>query len=242
MQGGERAELELLGLAGSVRAAVLVLPGASRGCLARAVALAAMQAERCLLVAVDGGLRSCRAAGRRPDLFVGDGDSSGRLPRDLPRVIFPRDKDYSDLRGALNEVRRRRVRIVAVAGLVGGRLDHEWANLFELGRCSRAFAAILAPTPRGTIIVTGRGCRVATLRERPFSLFALGAGATVSLSGARWELERRRLEPGSHGLSNRTGTSLSLDVHRGVVALVLLPPEKRRARPSRRPSTSERRA
>ena len=53
--------------------------------------------------------------------------------------------------------------------------------------------------------------------QRTFSVFALNGEATVSLEGARWELERARLRPGSRGLSNVTGRRLDLTVHRGVV-------------------------
>lgn len=228
---GERPQMELRGLRrrGGVLAAVLALEGSSRNELKRASALGAMLADRCILVAVDGGLRTCRAARRRPDLFVGDGDSLKRKPpTDIPALVLPQDKDISDLAGALAAIRERRVQVVAVAGLAGGRLDHEWANLFELASQSRAFAGILAPTDRGTVVVTSHGCSVATVRGRTFSLFAIGSSATVSLAGTRWELVRRRLRPGSHGLSNVTGTELDLTVHRGVVALVLLPPRRGR--------------
>jgi len=227
---GERPQLELRGLSrrGGVRAAVLVLTGARRAILKRATALAAMLADRCLLVAVDGGLRTCRADGRRPDLFVGDGDSVPKAPAEIPSVVFDRDKEFSDLAGALEEMKKRRVQLVALAGLLGGRLDHEWANLLELGNWARSFAAILAPTNRGMVLVTGRGCRAATVRNRTFSLFALGTAATVTLLGSRWELHRRRLRPGSHGLSNLTGTEFDLTVHKGTVALVLVPPRRRR--------------
>jgi len=177
----------------------------------------------CMLVAVDGGLRTCRASGRAPDLFVGDGDSCGRVPSDIPAVTFDRDKDFSDLAGALRALTRSRVRVVGVAGLVGGRLDHEWANLFELGRQAKEFAGFVAPTARGTVVVTARGCRVDHADGRAFSIFALGGSATVSLRRARWVLERRRLFPGSHGLSNVAGPGLDLTVHRGAVALLLMP-------------------
>jgi len=222
---GERAQMELRGLKrrGGVQAAVLVLQGSKPSLVARASALTAMMADRCILVAVDGGMKTCRAARRRPDLFVGDGDSQRRIPTDVPTVVYPREKDFSDLAGALREVRKRKVQVVAVAGLLGGRLDHEWANLLELGRHSREFAGILAPTDRGTVIVTSHGCIAATVRERPFSLFSLSASSMVSLTGAKWDLERRRLRPGSQGLSNVTGTEIDLTVHSGTVALVLLP-------------------
>jgi thiamine pyrophosphokinase len=234
---GERSPLELRGLGRrrDVLAGVLVLAGASGAELRRAAALAATIADRCLLVAVDGGLDTCRADRRRPDLFVGDGDSlRGGPAGDIPAVRFPPEKDFSDLAGALGEMRVRRVQVVALAGLVGGRLDHEWANLLELAARARGFAALIAPTDRGTVVVTRHGCRAATVRGRLFSLFALGSAATVSLSGTRWELRRRRLRPGSHGLSNVTGTELELTVHAGVVALVLLPPGRARRPRARR--------
>ena len=238
---GERPPMELRGLGrrGEVRAAVLVLEGASGAELKRAAALAATIADRCLLVAVDGGLETCRAARRRPDLFVGDGDSlRGGPPGDIPSVLFPVDKDFSDLAGALGELRSRHVKVVAVAGFTGGRLDHEWANLLEVASRARGFAGLIAPTDRGTVVVTRHGFRATTVRGRTCSLFALGSAATVSLAGTRWELERRRLRPGSHGLSNVTGTELDLTVHAGVVALVLLPPRIARGGRSRRRAAS----
>jgi thiamine pyrophosphokinase len=226
---GERPRIQLRGLRGSVvRGAVLALEGASRAELRRASALAALLADQCLLVAVDGGLNTCRRGGRRPDLFVGDGDSAARLPGSVPSVVYARDKSFSDLAGALRELRSRRVHVVVVAGLLGGRLDHEWANILEVGSRSRWFAGIVAPTDRGILLVTSRGCRAVTVRGRLVSVLAMGGGATISLRGTRWTLRRRRVPPGSLGLSNLTGKAFDLTVHRGVVAVVF-PAARRRA-------------
>ena len=232
---GERPQMELRGLKrrGGVRGAVLVLAGARLPELKRACALAGSIADRCLLVAVDGGLKTCVKGRRRPDLFVGDADSAKKPPAEIPCVLYSRDKDYSDLAGALVELRRRKVQLAAVAGLLGGRLDHEWANLLEFGSCAKHFAGFIAPTSRGTVVITSRGCRIATVRNRTLSLFSLGASATVTLLGTRWDLQRRRLRPGSHGLSNVSGTELDLTVHSGSVALVFPPTKKRRASRSR---------
>ncbi len=218
----ERSDIELAGSRrrGEVCGAVLVLNGATRRELRRASGLATLLADRCCLIAVDGGLSACRAAGRRPDLFVGDADSVARVPSRIPAVVYPRNKDFSDLGGALWEARRRGARVAVVAGLLGGRLDHEWANLLEIGARARGFAGVLAATERGTVIVTSHGCRVATPRGRTFSLFALGGGAVVTLRGSRWSLRRARLRPGSTGLSNRTAGRVDLRVHGGTVALL----------------------
>ena len=218
---GERPRIELRGPGRRrVQGALLVLTGTRRDELERAAALAGHLSHSRLVVAVDGGLRACRAAGMQPDLFVGDGDSSRGIPSDIPSVVYPPDKAFSDLAGALDEVARRGAQVVVVAGLVGGRLDHEWANLHEVGSRARALQGILAPTARGTVCVTARGCKAETEPGRTVSLLVLGGSATVSLRGTRWTLSRKRIRPGSRGLSNVTGTRLDLVVHAGVVALV----------------------
>jgi hypothetical protein len=70
------------------------------------------------------------------------------------------------------------------------------------------------------VVVTAAGVRVRTTPRRDVSVFALGRAARVSLRGTAWTLAKRRLAPGSLGLSNVTGIRLALDVHEGVAALV----------------------
>src|SRR5262245_24369010 len=188
---GERPPMELRGLRrlGEVLAAVLVLEGASRDELKRASAFGAMMADRCLLVAVDGGLRTCLAGSRRPDLLVGDGDSLRRRPpAEIRAVELAREQEAGDLEGDGGGAAARTAQIAFVAGLAGGRLDHEWANLFELAAHARGFASMIAPTSRGTVIVTRHGCRTATVQGRLVSLFSIGRPAVVTLRGTRWEL------------------------------------------------------
>jgi len=115
--------------------------------------------------------------------------------------------------------------VAVIAGLIGGRLDHEWANLLEAQKNAPGFAGLLAPSARGLIVVTAAGLRARTVPGRLVSLFALGRGARVSLRGTEYPLTKRRLAAGSLGLSNVTGKTLALDVHEGAVVLVF-PVEK----------------
>ena len=223
---GDRPEIQLKGLRGKVRGALLVLQGSTTAELKRAAGFVSALADSCLMVAVDGGIETCRSARRQPDLFVGDGDSATSLPEDVPRILLPRDKDISDLGAALKAAHRRGVHVVLVAGLAGGRMDHEWANLLELGSWSKNFAGILAPTDRGIVILTHKGCRVATVANRTVSLLAPCGRATVSLRGTRWTMQRKHLHPGSLGLSNLTGRRLDLSVHQGVAALMFVPSDR----------------
>jgi thiamine pyrophosphokinase len=205
------------------RVAILSLEGASRSELADAVVAASRFDRKPLLVAVDGGLAAFRAMRKVPDLFVGDGDSA-QAPRGIPSTIYPVAKDFSDFSGALVEAHRRGAEVVVIAGLIGGRLDHEWANLLEAGAAAPEFIGILAPSARGVVAVTAFGLRARTIAGRLVSAFALGRAARVSLRGTAWPLAKQRLMPGSLGLSNVTGRTLAMDVHEGVVVLVFPDP------------------
>jgi thiamine pyrophosphokinase len=207
-----------------VRMAVIALEGASAVDLSIACAHAARVDAGALLVAVDGGLATCRTIRRLPDLFVGDLDSTRKGPRGVPSRIYPTDKSFSDFSGALDEATRLGAGVVVVAGLLGGRLDHEWANLLEVGAAAPRFAGLVAPSARGWVAVTANGLRARVGSGRIVSVFALGGGARVSLRGTRWTLTRRRLAPGSLGLSNVAEGDVSLDVHEGVAGLVLPEP------------------
>ena len=218
-------QIELTGRAARpgrrARAAVLALEGATARDLRRALAHAIPFDRGPLLIAVDGGLATCRAVRWRPDLFVGDLDSAGAEPDGIPSVVYPVAKDFSDFAGALREARRLGADVAVIAGLLGGRLDHEWSNILELGAVAPRFAGLLAPTTRGLVIVTARRLRVRGLGRRVVSAFALGRTARVSLQGTRWVLTNRSLAPGSLGLSNVTLDTLELHVHAGVAALVV---------------------
>lgn len=209
-----------LGRRRRLSAAAVALEGATRAELKAALVLAAEFDPKALLVAVDGGLKTCRAMRRRPDLFVGDLDSARLRPRGIASSIYPVAKDFSDFSGGLSAARQLGADVLVIAGLLGGRLDHEWANLLEAGAAAPGFAGLLAPSSRGLIVVTAWGVRARTVPGRLVSVFALGRGARVSLRGTVWTLAKRRLAPGSLGLSNLTGVELALDVHEGVAVLV----------------------
>ncbi len=64
------------------------------------------------------------------DISVGDGDSSV-LPLD---INLPKDKDYSDLKFAL-DLLPSSIKRVNLWGFLGGRRDHEILNLGEINNC-----------------------------------------------------------------------------------------------------------
>lgn len=206
---------------GKRRAAVLALEGSSPHELRRALALGHSFDSKPVLIAVDGGLATFRTVRRRPDLFVGDLDSARRAPDGIPACIYPVAKDFSDFAGALRQARKLEADVVVVAGFLGGRLDHEWANVLEAAAAARGFDGLIATAERALVVVTAGSVRARTAPRQSFSIFALNLGTRVTLKGASWKLDRDRLPPGSLGLSNVTRNRVALTVHQGVVAMVI---------------------
>lgn len=174
-----------------------------------------------LVLCADGGARHAVRLGLVPDLVAGDMDS---LPRVLPpswsKTVFAEDgdPDRSDLDKVLDAARRLGARALAVAGALGGGLDHEWTNLAVLERRAGEFE--VSVLDRGVARLLGPGAhRVRLSRGARFSLLA-APRATLTVSGARWTLRRGTLSRGSRGLGNAADGTVAVRVHSGRVWLI----------------------
>jgi len=93
-----------------------------------------------LVIAADGGARHCRELNLHPHLVIGDMDSISSTHLDDLRIqdtqllIYPEDKDQTDLELALSYALEKGVNEVLLFGLLGGRLDLSLTNLLLLAR------------------------------------------------------------------------------------------------------------
>lgn len=86
-----------------------------------------------LVIAADGGYRTCLDLGIVPDLLLGDFDSM-EAPADFgPILRLPVEKDDTDTMAAVRKAIEQKCDIVLIYGGTGGkRLDHTLANLQTL--------------------------------------------------------------------------------------------------------------
>lgn len=190
-----------------------------------------LSASADLVVGVDAGAGVCLAAKVLPDVVIGDLDSLSPDDEATLRsagarfIVHPAEKDESDLELALRLCEAEGVDAVVVTAASGGRLDHTLAGLASLSAHAALHpvlvepdmtAWVLAPDARERVEVAGSGT--------VFSVMVLGESATVSVSGARWPLLKRRLRSDETlGLSNAVeGESATVVVHEGH-ALVVVP-------------------
>lgn len=182
--------------------AVVVLAGEPLEGFARAL-IRKKAAEGCLLIAADAGADRMAGAGLAPSLIVGDGDSlRGAFPG-VPRLEYPRRKDFTDGEAALELALEKCAGDVWLLGVLGGRPDHQLANLLLPLHCAAPQRVALAGGDwQGRYLGPGRH----TLRGRPgdtVSLLPLSRVSGLSLAGFEYPLQNHTAEPGdSRTVSN----------------------------------------
>lgn len=184
------------------------------------------QAER--IIAADGGAEHVLAAGRIPHLVVGDMDSISAeamahlRAQNVPMHIYPPHKDETDLELALRAAACATE--ITILGALGGRRDHEWANMLLLAQ---------APCPAR---ILHRECSVYLVdRRRPqltlktfpkdtISLIPLADIHGLTLTGLTYPLSNATLPLGSpRGVSNEAqGNTAIISLTDGCILVMHL--------------------
>jgi thiamine pyrophosphokinase len=142
------------------------------------------------VIAADAGLTHLKNAGITADLIVGDFDSLGETPSGENVVYHKPEKDDTDMLLAVREALSRGAQTIIIYGGLGGRLDHEYANIQTL-------AYIANSGVRGYLV--GRGCVCTVIKnggisfesvmKGTISVFCHGGSAEgVNLSGFKYPL------------------------------------------------------
>ena len=171
-----------------------------------------------VIIAADGGADRLLEYKLTPDWVVGDLDSISESVATKLKNVTVSNKNVvkTDLEKAADYAIELGANEIAVVGWNGGRIDHTLAALslalnpniklidgeFELSGVSN-FKTI-----------TGKGKTI-------FSILAIPE-ATVSISGARWNLNREKIRMGGRGIHNEIGTSgkVTIECHNGKLLVI----------------------
>jgi thiamine pyrophosphokinase len=164
------------------------------------------------LIAADGGAKNCQMLGLIPHVVIGDQDSLDSADLESLEnggtqfVLYPKDKDQTDLELALRFAVSTGASEILLIGLLGGRLDQTLANLLLLSLPDWGEARLAvqdgpdtAHFLRGgsTLDLKGQAGDIVSLI--PLSPVASG----VTTRGLRWPLQDAELSFGSTlGISN----------------------------------------
>jgi len=178
-----------------------------------------------LIIAADAGYGHLAKMGIRPHLYIGDGDSLGYTPDGVEIVVLPTVKDDTDIHAALRVGLERGIRSFRIYGALGGnRFSHSLANLQVLAYLSEFDAEGVLVDEKYSVRYLKAGSHVFDFSGGYFSLFDFTGHATVSVSGAKYPLDKASLPfTSTLGVSNEGTENTLIQVHEGAFYLVREP-------------------
>ena len=182
-------------------------------------------AEFKTIIAVDGGLRTCRQLDITPLCIIGDMDSAGQELLDaypqVPRITFPFDKNETDLELAVLEVEKQGIANATLFCALKMRTDH---SLYNLHLLSRFKPMLTIETDYETLFFVEGSCSIPSAPGQTVSLLPLGSPAReVTSKGLKWELESATLDKSFMSVSNIClGDSFTLSIEEGELLCFLI--------------------
>ncbi|HSM70790.1 MAG TPA: thiamine diphosphokinase [Anaerolineales bacterium] len=181
------------------------------------------------IICADGGTRHASALDLRPDLVIGDMDSTdkGHLQKlqsdDVLIELYPHDKDETDLELAILHAIELAPKEIVIVAALGGRLDHTLANIVLLS--SPQFSALNLKLDDGVeevffcrdqVEVHGRSGDIVSLI--PWQ----GAVTGIQTENLKWPLEHETLFPEkTRGISNEmTADTATIKISSGVLLII----------------------
>ncbi|HKI54043.1 MAG TPA: thiamine diphosphokinase [Anaerolineales bacterium] len=181
------------------------------------------------IICADGGTRHASALGLRPDLVIGDMDSTDSeilqklQSDDVPIELFPQDKNETDLELAIQHAVGRKPQEVLIVAALGGRLDQTLANITLLSDLQLSTFNVKLDDGvdeiffcRNQVEVHGRSGDVVSLI--PWQ----GASSGVQTENLKWALNSEILFPEkTRGISNEMIADVaSIKILTGVLLIV----------------------
>lgn len=179
--------------------------------------------EQTLVIAADGGYKYCLDSVGTPDLTVGDFDSLGYVPEGGEVLVYPREKDDTDLGIAIKEALARSCEEIYIFGATGGRLDHTVASIQSLLSLAKGDVRAFLFGQGFTATATTGGLLFPASYRGTVSVFAVGGECRgVTLTGLRYELAGATLSPDTPlGVSNEfTEEAAKISCQEGILLIL----------------------
>lgn len=160
-----------------------------------------------LLIAADGGYDSLKLHGVKPDLLLGDMDSLSSIPRHIPRMVFPKKKNDTDVSLAIKVGIKKGYSHFALYGISGDRPDHFYANMQLMVNFARQGFSMRAVLPEGVVYALHQGMMmISAPPQTTVSLFCPeGTAEGVFTEGLLYPLKNATLTSDFPlGVSNET--------------------------------------
>ena len=174
------------------------------------------------VIAADAGYTVLKSVGIKPDLTVGDFDSSDTPEEDIETIVLSPVKDCTDTQFAVSQAVERGFKQILIIGGLGGRIDHSFANITVLAEYKQKGVNVTLIDDSHKIYCLKDEEISVLKRDIYFSVFAFGDSAVITLKGFYYCVEDYTLSPfASIGVSNEiTDDFATVSVSGGTVLII----------------------
>ena len=181
------------------------------------------------IICADGGTRHASVLDLKPDLVIGDMDSTDKLhlkklrSDGVPLELFPRDKNETDLELAINHASGLNPKEIVIVAALGGRIDQTLANIALLSDVQRSTFNLRLDDGVDEIFICRNQVEVHGRSGDIVSLIPWGgAVAGIHTENLRWSLNNETLYPEkTRGISNEMTTDVAeIKISAGLLLIV----------------------
>ena len=177
------------------------------------------------LIACDGGYNHCKELKIKPNLIVGDLDSIKEVPTDIEIVHYPTVKDDTDMTLAIKEGIKRGYRDFVIYGAMGGRIEHELANIQLMVKYNKAGynVEMLDQDIYMKILKRHDEVGINAFFKGYVSVFSYTKHARITINNMAYNVKYKRINNHNPiGIDNEaTDTDGMIRVHSGLVLLII---------------------
>ena len=160
------------------------------------------------ILACDGGLHHCHSIGILPNYIIGDMDSVDEAIlaeyQNVPIMRFIPEKDETDLELAIARACELKAESIVVLGGLGGRVDHQLANIHALAQAVRIGVRAEIWDEHTRIMLIKDHCRIHRGDGYLVTMLPLTTEAAgITTEGLKFPLSSENLSVGyARGISN----------------------------------------
>ena len=176
------------------------------------------------IIACDKGYAYAKNAGLRPDLLVGDFDSyDGPVPKDIPLLDLPVEKDDTDTMAAVRWAVNEGFSSIRLYCALGGRLDHLLGNIQALSfACAHGVQAELLGEASRLRLVSNGAVEIPPLPGYSLSVLALTDEVkNVCITGVKYPLHGKTVtNTFPVGVSNEWEEAAKISCGEGILLVI----------------------
>jgi len=156
------------------------------------------------IICTDGAADKLIKNGLKPNVTIGDFDSTNLSERKIPGLWIPAlSQDRTDLQKALDWCIEYNVSHVTILGAGGGREDHTLGNMHNLAEYDDKMNLKMV-TNHATIICVQGKKSITTYPGQAVSIMAIHSVNSITVSGLKYPIVDEKLLPSSRAICNET--------------------------------------